>query len=75
MKWTNEHLTPLITFIELLLNYHTMYVSLLLEFVKPASAGLKFTNSSTRSRHFLCEIHIQQPCLFANYRLRNTISR
>ena len=55
----------------LLLPYHTVYASSLLEFVKPASAGLKFTNISTRSRHFLCEIRMQQPCLFTNYRLQN----
>ena len=44
--------------------YHTVYASLLLEFVEPASVDLKFTNSSIRPRHFLCEIHMQQPCFF-----------
>ena len=63
-KWLKHETWTSLTFIEDLLLYHTVYASSHLEFVEPASAGLKFSNSSTRSRHFLCEIRMQQPCFF-----------
>lgn len=55
--------------------YHTVYASLLLKYVELASAGFKFTNSSTCSKHFLCETCMQQSCLFTSYHLQNTTSQ
>lgn len=48
----------------LALPYHTVYASLLLRFVTPASGGLKFTNSSTCSKHFFLRDHCVSALLF-----------